>query len=590
MNILVVGGGGREHALVWKLAQSPKVSRIFCAPGNAGIAELATCVPIDAENIDTLLAFAKENAIDLTVVGPEGPLAGGIVDIFEKNGLRIFGASKKAAEIEASKSFAKSLMKKYGIPTADGKAFTSYDKAVAYLGRQSAPIVVKADGLAAGKGVLVCKTIDEALDGLKRIMVDKVFGDAGRKVVIEECLKGEEASFLAFTDGETVLPLPSSQDHKRVFDNDEGPNTGGMGAYSPAPIIDHALQDVIMNQVMIPAVRAMAAEGRPYKGVLYAGLMIHNDRVNVLEFNARFGDPETQPLLMRLKSDLVPIMEATIDGTLKNHKLEIDERPSVCVVMASEGYPNSYPKGLPISGLDKVRRMKNVVVFHAGTAKQDDTVVTSGGRVLGVTALGTGIQDAVSLAYKAVSAISWKGAHYRKDIAKRALNRIKAPAKVGIVMGSDSDLPVMEEAAAVLRKFGVSFEMTIASAHRSPARAASFASEAARHGMKVIIAGAGHAAHLAGVLAAHTTLPVIAVPIDSSALQGLDALLSTVQMPPGIPVACMAIGKSGARNAGILAVQILALSDIRLAAMLEEFKAEMALQVEEKARKLCTCA
>ncbi len=590
MNILVIGGGGREHALVWKLAQSPKANRIYCAPGNAGIAELATCVPIDAEDIDNLLAFAKENAIDLTVVGPEGPLAGGIVDVFEKNGLRIFGASKKAAEIEASKSFAKNLMKKYGIPTAEGKSFASYEKAAAYLRKQSAPIVVKADGLAAGKGVLVCKTIDEALDGLKRIMVDKVFGDAGKKVVIEECLKGEEASFLAFTDGETVLPLPSSQDHKRVFDNDEGPNTGGMGAYSPAPVIDHALQEVILNQVMIPTVKAMAAEGRTYKGVLYAGLMIHNDRVNVLEFNARFGDPETQPLLMRLKGDLVPIMEATIDGTLKNHKLEIDERPAVCVVMASEGYPGSYPKGLPITGLDKVRRMKNVVVFHAGTAKQGDAVVTSGGRVLGVTALGNGIQDAVTVAYKAVSAISWKGAHYRKDIAKRALNRIKAPAKVGIVMGSDSDLPVMEEAAAVLRKFGVSFEMTIASAHRSPARAANFASEAARHGMKVIIAGAGHAAHLAGVLAAHTTLPVIAVPIDSSALQGLDALLSTVQMPPGIPVACMAIGKSGARNAGILAVQILALSDIRLASMLEKFKTDMALQVEEKARKLCTCA
>lgn len=590
MNILVIGGGGREHALVWKLAQSPKVSRIFCAPGNAGIAELATCVAIDAEDIEALLKFAKENAIDLTVVGPEGPLAKGIVDLFEKNGLPIFGASKKAAEIESSKSFAKSLMQKYGIPTAEGRSFTSFEKAAAYLRKQSAPVVVKADGLAAGKGVLVCKTIEEAFDGLKRIMVDKVFGDAGRKVVIEECLKGEEVSFLAFTDGETVLPLPPSQDHKRVYDHDEGPNTGGMGAYSPAPIIDHVLQQTIMNQVMIPTVRAMAAEGRPYKGVLYAGLMIHDDRVNVLEFNARFGDPETQPLLVRLKGDLVPIMEATMDGTLKNHKLEIDERPAVCVVMASEGYPGNYPKGLQISGLEKVRRMKNVVVFHAGTAKRNDAVVTSGGRVLGVTALGSGIQEAVSLAYKAVSTIIWKGVHFRKDIAERALNRIKAPAKVGIVMGSDSDVPVMVEAAEVLKKFGVSFEMTIASAHRSPARATTFASEAAKHGMKVIIAGAGHAAHLAGVLAAHTTLPVIAVPIDSSALQGLDALLSTVQMPPGIPVACMAIGKSGARNAGILAVQILALSDIRLASMLEKFKEEMALQVEEKARKLCSCA
>lgn len=590
MNILVIGGGGREHALVWKLAQSPKVSRIFCAPGNAGIAELATCVPIDAEDVGKLLEFARETAIDLTIVGPEGPLAKGIVDMFEKNGLRIFGASRKAAEIEASKSFAKNLMKKYGIPTAEGKSFTSYDKAAAYLRKQTAPVVVKADGLAAGKGVLVCRTIEEALDGLKRIMVDQTFGEAGKKVVIEECLKGEEASFLAFTDGKTVLPLPSSQDHKRVFDHDEGPNTGGMGAYSPAPIIDHAMQEAIMKQVMIPTVQAMAAEGRPYKGVLYAGLMIHGDQVKVLEFNARFGDPETQPLLMRLKGDLVPIMEATIDGTLHAHKLEIDERPAVCVVMASEGYPGGYPKGLPISGLDKARRMKNVVVFHAGTAKQGDSVVTSGGRVLGVTAVGSGIQNAVAAAYKAVSAISWKGVHYRKDIAGRALNRIKTPARVGIVMGSDSDLPIMQEAAVVLRKFGVSFEMTVASAHRSPERAASFAADAAKRGMKVIIAGAGHAAHLAGVLAAHTTIPVIGVPIDSSALQGLDALLSTVQMPPGVPVACMAIGKSGARNAGILAVQVLALSDIRLASLLEKDKAEMALQVEEKARKLSNCA
>jgi len=586
MKVLVIGSGGREHALVWKIAQSPKVDQVFCAPGNAGIADLATCIPIDSEDIDELLGFAKKEAIDLTVVGPEGPLSRGIVDIFEKQGLKIFGASKKAAELESSKSFAKNLMNKYHIQTAEGRSFTHYEKAKAYLKKQQTPIVVKADGLAAGKGVMVCRTLDEALSALERIMIDLEFGEAGRKVVIEACLTGEEASFLAFTDGKTVLPLPTSQDHKRVYDRDEGPNTGGMGAYSPAPVIDSYLHQRIMDTVMIPTVRAMAQEGRPYKGVLYAGLMIDNDRIHVLEFNGRFGDPEAQPLMMRLKSDIVPIMEAAIDGRLHEFKLELDDRAAICVVMASGGYPGAYSKGLPIKGLSKVKKIKNVVVFHAGTTRQENTVVTHGGRVLGVTALGDTIKDAIISAYKAVSMISWEKVHYRHDIGYRAMKRLETPAHVGIVMGSDSDLPVMEEAAIILRKFGVSYEITIASAHRSPERAMFFASSASKRGMKVIIAGAGHAAHLAGVMAAHTTLPVIGVPIDSSCLQGLDSLLSTVQMPPGVPVATVSIGKSGGKNAGLLAVQILALSDIRLAAMLEAYKLELSQQVEEKARQI----
>ncbi|MGD9975311.1 MAG: phosphoribosylamine--glycine ligase [Desulfatirhabdiaceae bacterium] len=586
MKVLVIGGGGREHALVWKIAQSPKVEKIFCAPGNAGIAELATCIPIDAEDIDGLLAFAKKESIGLTVVGPEGPLSRGIVDIFEKHGQRIFGASKKAAELESSKSFAKTLMNKYGIQTAAGRCFLNYEKAKAYLKKQDTPIVVKADGLAAGKGVIVCKTREEALSALKRIMIDLEFGDAGKKVVIEACLTGEEASFLAFTDGKTVLPLPTSQDHKRVFDRDEGPNTGGMGAYSPAPVIDSYLQQRIMDTIMIPTVRAMAEEGRPYKGVLYAGLMIDNDRIHVLEFNGRFGDPEAQPLMMRLKSDIVPVMEAAIDGRLHECRLELDDRAAVCVVMASGGYPGDYAKGLPVKGLSKVKKCKHTVVFHAGTTLQDNTVVTSGGRVLGVTALGDTIKDAIASAYKVVSMISWDKVHYRTDIGYRAMKRLETPVHVGIVMGSDSDLPIMEESAKILRKFGVSFEITIASAHRSPERAMTFASSASKRGMKVIIAGAGHAAHLAGVMAAHTTIPVIGVPIDSSCLNGLDSLLSTVQMPPGVPVATVSIGKSGAKNAGLLAVMILALSDIRLAAALEAYKLEMSQQVEEKARQI----
>ncbi len=413
-------------------------------------------------------------------------------------------------------------------------------------------------------------------------MKDKAFGDAGNRVLIEECLIGEEASFLAFTDGKTVLPLPTSQDHKPIYDDDKGPNTGGMGAYSPAPVVDVYLHNKIMKEIMLPTVRAMAAEGRPYKGVLYAGLMIHRDQVKVLEFNGRFGDPEAQPLLMRVKNDIVPIMEAIIDGHLHECRLEIDERASVCIVMASEGYPGSYKKGLPISGLDAARRMKDVMVFHAGTALKGKDVVSSGGRVLGVTALGETVQKAISKAYQAASKINWDGAYFRKDIGKKALKRL-AP-KVGIVMGSDSDIGVMEESAAVLKKFGVPFQMTVASAHRSPERAKEFAASAKARGMKVIIAGAGHAAHLAGVMAAHTTLPIIGVPIDSSCLQGLDSLLSTVQMPPGIPVATVSIGKSGARNAGILAVQMLALSEPELEKELEIFKQDMAKQVEKKAK------
>jgi len=586
MKVLIIGGGGREHALVWKIAQSPKVKKIYCAPGNAGIADLATCLPINSGDINKLLEFVKKEKIGLTIVGPEAPLCKGIVDIFEKEGLKVFGANQKAVEIESSKSFAKDLMNKYGINTAAGKTFTSYKKAENHIRKIGAPVVVKADGLAAGKGVIVCETVSKAIDALKLIIKKRAFGDAGNKVVVEECLTGEEASFLAFTDGTNLLPLPSSQDHKAIYDNDQGPNTGGMGAYSSAPIIDRYMHKKIMEEIMMPTIRAMASEGRPYKGVLYAGLMIDKDRIKVLEFNARFGDPEAQPLFMRIKNDIVPIMEATIEGTLDKYKLEFDDRAAVCVVMASKGYPGSYKKGIPISGLKDVKRMKDVVVFHAGTNKKEKTIVTNGGRVLGVTALGNSVKKAISRAYSAVSRITWDGVYYRKDIGQKALKRIEQPPKVGIVMGSDSDYKVMEETVAALKKFDIPFEMTVASAHRSPEKAYEFASSARKRGLKVIIAGAGHAAHLAGVIAAYTSLPVIGVPIDSSAMQGLDSLLSTVQMPPGIPVATVAIGKPGARNAGILAVQILAVSDAGLEKMLDEYKKEMAAKVEEKADKL----
>ena len=423
MKVLVVGGGGREHALVWKIAQSPKVSKVFCAPGNAGISRLATLVPIKANDLEGLLVFALKEKIDLTVVGPEDPLTRGVVDLFESKGLRIFGPNRKAAEIEGSKAFAKEIMKKYGIPTASFKTFKKRAEAVTYLQSQKLPIVVKADGLAAGKGVIVCKTLEEAIRSVDQIMVEKVFGDAGNQVIIEECLVGEEASFIAFTDGKTIIPTASSQDHKAVFDGDKGPNTGGMGAYSPAPVVTPKVHEKIMNEILRPVIDGMAKEGRPCKGALYAGVMVSEGQPKVLEFNARFGDPETQPVLMRMKSDIVPVLEACCHGTLSEQRIEWDKRASVCVVMASGGYPGDYEKGKKIQGLEDVSRMKDVYVFQAATAMDQNGIVTNGGRVLGVTGLGEDIPKAIERTYEAVRKISWEGVHYRNDIGQKALRK-----------------------------------------------------------------------------------------------------------------------------------------------------------------------
>jgi phosphoribosylamine--glycine ligase len=421
MKVLVVGGGGREHALIWKIAQSPKVTKIYAAPGNAGIAQLAECTPLKSDDIPGLLAFAKSKTIDLTLVGPEGPLSLGIVDEFTKAGLRVFGPSGKAAEIEASKQFSKDLMKKYHIPTAEYGVFTERAAAEAYVREKGAPIVVKADGLAAGKGVVVAETVEEAVKALDLIMGKKAFGAAGDRVVIEECLRGEEASFMAFSDGKTVVPMASSQDHKRVFDADKGPNTGGMGAYSPAPIVTKKLERKVMETIMVPTVRAMEKEGRLFKGVLYAGLMINDGEAKVLEFNARFGDPETQPIMARLETDLIDIIEAILAGSLS--KIDIKWKPdsAVCVVMASGGYPGNYEKGKVIRGLENAAGVSNVSVFHAGTAFKDGKIVTDGGRVLGVTGLGPVVAAAIDNAYKGVREISFDGAHFRRDIGARAL-------------------------------------------------------------------------------------------------------------------------------------------------------------------------
>jgi len=423
MNILVVGGGGREHALAWKIAQSPRADRVFVAPGNAGTAADAENVAIPADDFAGLIRFARQNDVGLTVVGPEAPLAAGIVDAFEAEGLKVFGPSKAAAELEGSKVFCKDLLRSADVPSADYHTFDDPDEALKYLQqREDVPIVVKADGLAAGKGVIVCDRRDEAVAAVEKIARQKAFGSAGDRLVIEERLHGQEASVLAVTDGRTIVTMQPAQDHKPAYDGDTGPNTGGMGAYCPAPLVDDEKLRWIEGHVLVPTVHAMKRARRPFKGVLYAGLMMTHQGPKVLEYNVRFGDPECQPLLMRLRTDLVDLLEATADGRLEQFDaLDWDPRPAVCVVMASEGYPGSYTKGHPIRGLDEAARLPDVKVFHAGTKEQDGQVVTAGGRVLNVTALGPTIAEAKLGAYTAVKCIRWHGAWCRKDISDKAL-------------------------------------------------------------------------------------------------------------------------------------------------------------------------
>jgi phosphoribosylamine--glycine ligase len=423
MKILVIGGGGREHALVWKLRRSPKVEKIYCAPGNAGIGETAELVPIGVEEIDKLAAFAEKEKIDLTVVGPELPLTLGVAELFQKKGLRIFAPGREAAQLEGSKAFAKEVLQENHIPTAAFATFSNVSAAKKYLVAQKPPYVIKADGLAAGKGVLICASRDEAEAAIDDVLDRKLFGAAGDRAVIEEFLEGEEASFIVLTDGEHVLPLASSQDHKRVFDGDQGPNTGGMGAYSPAPVVTLEIHRRIMTEIVEPLLQGLKKKGILYRGVLYVGLMLTSAGPKVLEFNARFGDPECQPLMLRLRSDLVPLIEATIDGRLDQAKAEWENASAVCVVLCAGGYPGSYDKGKDITGLDALKDWPRGCVFHASTTKKDGRWLTAGGRVLGVTALGNDIEAAVAEVYSAVEKIKWDGMHYRKDIARRALKQ-----------------------------------------------------------------------------------------------------------------------------------------------------------------------
>jgi len=423
VNVLVIGGGGREHALVWKLAQSPLVQAIYCAPGNPGIGRLAECVKLNPRDFEGLARFAREKSVDLTVIGPEDPLTAGIADHFASAGLRVFGPSASAARLEGSKSFAKSFMKRHGVPTADYAEFGRADAAVAYVRERGAPIVVKADGLAAGKGVTVARDVAEAEAAIREAMVDRVFGDAGSRVVIEECMEGEEASVLAFCDGKTFAPMAPSQDHKPAFDGDTGPNTGGMGAYAPAPVATAEVMEEVARTVLGPIVEGMAEEGAPYRGVLYAGLMIGRKGARVVEINCRFGDPETQVVLPLMTTDIVPVMLACCEGTLDRIQIDWSTGACVSVVMASGGYPKEYEKGKVIHGIRQAEEEEGVVVFHAGTAERDGQLVTNGGRVLDVTATGPDIASTIDKAYRGVRRISFEEVHFRTDIGKKAIHR-----------------------------------------------------------------------------------------------------------------------------------------------------------------------
>ncbi len=423
IKILIIGSGGREHTIAWKIAQSPLVEKVFIAPGNAGTSLVGENVNIGVNEFEKLAEFAEKEKIGLTIVGPEDPLVKGIVDFFEEKNLNVFGPSKKASIMEGSKTFTRDLLKKYNIPSAEYAVFENADEAKAYLKEKGAPIVVKADGLAAGKGVVVAETIEEAEKAIDEMILDKRFGESGAKILLEEKLLGEEASYLIFSDGKNILPMVSSQDHKRIFDKDLGPNTGGMGAYSPAPIVTKEMEQLVLKEIMQPTIDAMAKEGRTFKGILYAGLMITKYGPKIVEFNCRFGDPETQVILPRLESDLAELMQACIDGNLNEKEIKWSKKACCCVVMASEGYPGKYEKGKEITGLEEVNKLPETVVFHAGTKEENGKILTNGGRVLGVTALGANIKESIDNAYKAVEKISFEGAQYRKDIGQKALNK-----------------------------------------------------------------------------------------------------------------------------------------------------------------------
>lgn len=578
MNILIVGAGGREHSMAWKCTQSPRVKNIFVTPGNGGIEQIAECW--GTTDHQEIIARAKEQKIDLVLIGQDDYLVDGLTDEMEAEGFKVFGPSKVAAQLEGSKSFSKDFMSRQNIPTAAHQTFYDKESAETWLQDKEAPYVIKADGLAAGKGVIICQTMEEASDALDKIMVQKAFGESGDKVVIEEFLKGEEASFFVFTDGNSFVPMPTLQDHKPQLELDQGPNTGGMGCYSPAPVVTDSVAEQVIERVVKPAVNGMKAEGNPYKGVLYIGLMIYENQAKVVEFNARFGDPECQVLMMLLDSDLIDVAEAVADEKLDQIQVHWKDQAGAIVILASGGYPESYEKGFTIQGLEEVESSQQQMVFHAGTKRDQNRFLTAGGRVLGVTCLGSGLQDALKLSYENAAKINWPGMQFRRDIGLKGLKRMntpkKGPVQVGIIMGSASDKKVSDKATAVFEKYGVGYEVIVSSAHRTPERTHNYLIDAQKRGVEVFIAMAGMAAHLPGVVAAYSQVPVIGVPVKST-FDGLDALYSIVQMPPGIPVATVGVDRGD--NAAILALQILGLKYPEFQACHQELRLEMEKKV-----------
>ncbi|MDH4247248.1 MAG: phosphoribosylamine--glycine ligase [Deltaproteobacteria bacterium] len=583
MKILIIGGGGREHALAWKIAASPRVTKLYAAPGSDAIAAHATCVTLDSH--EAIVDFATREAMDLVVVGPEAPLVGGLADRLNAAGLKVFGPSAAAAQLEGSKVFSKAFMVRHGIPTASHRAFSDVTQARSYVENQAGPWVIKADGLAAGKGVIIAEDQTQALAALDMVMVQQTFGRAGTQVVIEAFLRGEEASYFVITDGTDFITLPACQDHKAIGDLDRGPNTGGMGAYCPAPVVTAQVEQRVLDQVVRPTLAGMAAEGHPYTGVLFVGLMISEGSPYVIEYNCRFGDPECQPLMLALESDLVEVLEAAVNGRLGQVKPRWRPGAAACVVLASGGYPGAYEKGRPITGLDRSDAARSLQIFHAGTRRQREQWLTQGGRVLGVTAWGATLGRALETAYQGVKGISWEGMTYRKDIGLKGMKHDKTSGaempsvNVGIVLGSASDMEVAEKATAILKELGVRYELAVASAHRTPERVRAFIAACEREGAEVFIAIAGMAAALPGVVAAETLKPVIGVPVRSAAFEGLDALLSIAQMPPGIPVATVAVGGGG--NAALLAAHMLALKYEPVAAALKEYRLAQVVKIED---------
>ena len=587
MRILLIGSGGREHALAWKISQSPRLTALYASPGSDAISELAICVALEGNK--AIADFAEKEKIDLTVVGPEAPLVEGLVDELQSRGLLAFGPTQAAAQLEGSKAFSKEFMRRHNIPTAGFHTFDSEEQALAHVQANPGPCVVKADGLAAGKGVILCEDGPQAEQAIQSIMVDHAFGEAGTRIVVEEWLRGEEASYFAVCDGKDYIAFPTAQDHKPIGELDTGLNTGGMGAYCPAPIVTEEMAQQVRREVVETTLRGMAAEGNPYQGVLYVGLMIVNGVPYVLEYNCRFGDPECQPLMMMLESDLLEILEAAAKGAISGVSPHWRKGAAACIVMASGGYPGAYPKGIPIQGLTPKggaqtasKPEKDCKVFHAGTSRKDQDWVTNGGRVLGITAWGKNLSQALTTGYNTLAGINWNEAAYRRDIGLKGLKRMaenRPDINVGIVLGSASDMEVADKVTSHLEKLGIRYELAVASAHRTPERVRKFISACTDGGAEVFIAIAGMAAALPGVVAAETTLPVIGVPVKSSAFEGLDALLSIAQMPPGIPVATVAV--NGGVNAALLAASILSVKYQDVSANLKEFRIEQAQKIAE---------